>query len=148
LYFRFHRGIRAALLQAHAGFTAGDDPGAMSFPLFDDEIARALSEARMGRVARLSRCEPLAKLVLARLGVAHFEAWTVTGYDGAAGAAGRSPVLLGILVAVQAGADASHLGEALERLAGAAGGLIGTGTETIPASTRRGGVSAQPGIEA
>ncbi|MCC7441285.1 MAG: hypothetical protein IT285_06620 [Bdellovibrionales bacterium] len=151
LYFRFHRGIRAALLQAHAGFGPGEDPGAMSFPVFDDDLARVHAEARAGTVTRLQRCEPLAKLVLARLGVAHFEAWAITGYTGPAGPTPREPALLGILVAVQAGSGSAAQAAAIQRLIRVAGGILeaDTGTKEIGqpesphARTERSG--AQPG---
>lgn len=97
LFFIHHEGVRAAILQADGGFAPGDAPAAMSFPVDAAMLAAVVQAERQGIVASFSQYGPLQKLLLARLGLAHFEAWAVTGCGHLGRAAGR-PRLLGILV--------------------------------------------------
>jgi hypothetical protein len=120
LYFTFHDGLGAAILQADAGFAPGTAPVGMSFPLDDRWVKYIQAIEKRGETASLSEYEPLTKILLARMGVAHFEAWAVTGYGHLGRQAGLSR-LLGVLVILQAGVDSVSRHDSLNRLMRATG---------------------------
>ncbi len=115
LFFIHHEGVRAAILQADGGFGPGDAPAAMSFPVAQEMLGAVVQAERQGIVASFSQYAPLQKLLLARLGLAHFEAWAVTGYGHLGRAAGR-PRLLGILVILEAGTRSVGRYDSLSRM--------------------------------
>ena len=115
LFFVFHEGIQAAILQADGGFPKGESPAGMSFAVDQQVITRIQMADKQGEIASLADYPPLAKILLSRMGVAHFEAWAVTGYGHLGRQAGR-PRLLGILVILQAGVDSATRQDSLSRM--------------------------------
>ncbi len=121
LYFGFHEGLKAAILHATSGFPAAKAPAGMSFPLNLEAMRRIESAAQTSDApVSLSAYEPLAKLMLARLGVAHFEAWVLTGYSDL-GRLARKPRVLGVLVILQSGVESVARHESLCRMMRASG---------------------------
>lgn len=115
LFFIHHEGVRAAILQADGGFASGDAPAAMSFPVDAAMLTAVVQAERQGIVASFSQYGPLQKLLLARLGLAHFEAWAVTGCGHLGRAAGRHR-LVGILVILEAQARSASRYDSLSRM--------------------------------
>ncbi len=115
LFFVFHEGIKTAVLQTHAGFGPGEAPVGMSFPIDQKILDQVQKEVAEGRSASLVEHAPLAHILMARLGVAHFEAWAVTGYSRLGRAAGKSK-LLGVLIVLQAGIDSASRHDSLSRM--------------------------------
>jgi hypothetical protein len=114
LFFAFHEGVGSALLTADSGFASGEAPVGLSFPLQPDAVRRILAVAADGSPVSLSEYEPLAHLLLKRLGVAHFEAWSITSRR--AVAANGTTRLIGVLVVLQAGVDSVLRRDALREL--------------------------------
>lgn len=114
LYFTYHDSMRLAVLHSDAGFQ-GESPDGMSFPLGQEIMDRVIQADRNGEIASLADYGPLTKLVLARTGVAHFEAWALTGY-GHLGRLSARPRLLGVLVILQAGVDSIARRESIARM--------------------------------
>ena len=115
LFFNYHDSVKSAILHSDAGFDDGYTPAGMAFPLEPAVLARVRQADQRGEIASLSDYEPLAHLILARTGVAHFEAWALTGYGQLGRLAGK-PRLLGILVILQAGSDTIAKNEAIGRM--------------------------------
>ncbi|OFZ82510.1 MAG: hypothetical protein A2583_11265 [Bdellovibrionales bacterium RIFOXYD1_FULL_53_11] len=121
MFFAFHEGIRAAVLSTESGFDPGGSPGgAMSFPVDQTMLEATMHAVTRGECAYLSEYPPLAKLLLARTGVAHFEAWAVTGF-GRLGRAAGIPRLLGILVVLRAGTESASRRESVIKMIRTAG---------------------------
>jgi hypothetical protein len=109
LFFQFQETLRLGNLRFESGFAPGQAPEGLSFPFSSEMIERLLQlasdpgdEARSAGKALLSEHEPLARIILARLGIAHFEAWPVYRYTALGRSAGK-PRLHGVLVVLQAG---------------------------------------------
>ncbi|MBI3534341.1 MAG: hypothetical protein HY072_02470 [Deltaproteobacteria bacterium] len=76
----------------------------------------AMNEAaQRGEIFSLTQYSPLANILLAKTGVAHFEAWPLTSY-GPLGKMSGKLRLVGILVVLQAGVDSVLHREALIRM--------------------------------
>jgi hypothetical protein len=87
----------------------------MSFPI-DQMVLQKIREAdQKGTFAALSDYGPLSRILLARLGVAHFEAWALTGYGHLGRQAGK-PRLLGVLIILQAGLESAMRHDSLSRM--------------------------------
>ena len=76
LFFTYHAGVKAAILQAYSGFTAENRPPGMSFPLTFDALIR------LGESDFLNEYEPLARIIQNRLNTKQFVAWPILGSDG------------------------------------------------------------------
>jgi hypothetical protein len=120
LFFAHHAGLGAAILQADAGFPGGEAPAAMNFPLEAAALKRIFDGDRRGEIVSLAEYPPLARVLMARLGVAHFEAWPITGY-GHLGRQAVQPRLLGILVILLAGVETASRHDSLSRMMRATG---------------------------
>jgi hypothetical protein len=120
LFFAYHEGVEAALLVADGGYPEHDAPIGMSFPIDAAAIERIQEIEKGGQTASLAQYEPLTRVLLARLGVAHFEAWAVTAY-GHLGRASGKVKLLGVLVILQSGMDTVSRHESLSRMMRATG---------------------------
>jgi hypothetical protein len=123
LFFAYHEVLRGAVLEAVAGM--GEKGGAdalmgASFQV-DQSVWQKISQAEsQGHLVPLADYEPLSRLILIRTGVAHFEAWGVTGYGYLGRLAGK-PRLLGILVILQSGVDSVTRHDSLSRMVRMAG---------------------------
>ena len=120
LFFGFHEGIRAAILQCDSGFAPGQSPAGMSFPIDASTLERIVHAGQSGPPLRLTEYPPLSKMLMARVGVAHFDAWPLTGYGHLGRVAGK-PRLLGILVILQAGAESATRQDSLGQMMRASG---------------------------
>jgi hypothetical protein len=122
LFFQVQETLRTAALKYDAGFASGHAPAELAFPI-DDALLQRLSalfiqgteEARNEGRRLLSENAALARIILVRTGVAHFEAWPVFRYSALGRAAGR-PKLHGILIILQAGEAAYSRGESIGRM--------------------------------
>lgn len=108
LFFVYHAGVKAALLQTACGFPKGQAPKGMSFAIPHESYDAILKTAIQSKIPSLSNFEPLSKLILARLGIAHFEAWGVTNPE--------HGKLIGILVILQAGLQSAMHQQSMARL--------------------------------
>ncbi len=115
LFFTYRSEVQAAILQSDAGFPSGEAPATMSFPLHSDTLQWILEGSKRGDFVSLSQYSPLGNILMARTGVAHYEAWPVTGY-GPLGRQASYPRLLGILVILQAGVDTALHEASLKRM--------------------------------
>lgn len=115
LFFGYREEVSAAILQFDAGFHSGNAPAAMSF-VVQSEALKAIGEAQQkGGVFSLSQYPPLAAILLAKTGVAHFEAWPITGF-GPLGRASGKVRLIGVLVILQAGTQSVLHNDSLQRM--------------------------------
>ncbi len=115
LFFVFRSEISAAILLVDAGFPQGGAPATMSFSVSHELLKKIEISAQAGEIFMIGDYEPLSDILLARTGVAHFEAWAVTGYGRLGRQAGK-PKLLGILVVLQAGMDSIAHQDSLKRM--------------------------------
>ncbi|MBI4925894.1 MAG: hypothetical protein HY843_08235 [Bdellovibrio sp.] len=115
LFFYYREEIQAAILKWDAGFQDGHSPAAMSFPVKTDMIIAMNEAAQRGEIFSLTQYSPLANILLAKTGVAHFEAWPLTSY-GPLGKMSGKLRLVGVLVVLQAGVDSVLHREALIRM--------------------------------
>jgi hypothetical protein len=115
LFFSFHEGLNSAILHADSGFAPGQGPSAMSFPLNGEAIRKVQTQTRTGETPSLADCEPLARLILARFGISHFEAWALTGFGPLGRLAGK-PRVLGALVILHSGVESVSRHESLSRM--------------------------------
>lgn len=107
LFFGFHARSNQAILDADAGFDRGGAPASLAFPISKEITHRILRSTQEGKVVSLEKFEPLAKVILERTGVAHFEAWAVTS---------PQPALLGVLVILHAGVQSANHRDSLVRV--------------------------------
>jgi len=107
LFFRFDSASGSAVLQAASGFTEGEELASLAFPIETSRLGKILDSSLRGGMESMSDHGPLSTLILARLGVSHFDAWAITGFSHL-GRVSRSPRLLGVLVILRAGVE-SHL---------------------------------------
>ena len=107
LFFQFQETLRMAQLKFDAGFAPGQAPAEISFPL-DAEGGEEMK-------TRLANHAPLARIILARLGIAHFEAWPVYRYSQLGRNMGKQK-LHGVLVILQAGEAAYTRGDSIGRM--------------------------------
>lgn len=115
LYFVHHEGLGSAILQSDAGFPPGSAPVAMSFPMEPAMLLKIQEAAKGGELINLCEYEPLARILMNRIGVAHFEAWPLSGFGHLGRQSGR-PRILGILVILQAGVDSVTRHDSLCRM--------------------------------
>lgn len=110
LFFRYRPELQAAVLATDSGFEAGGAPSTLSFPLDSVASHKIVACIEEGKIASLSNYEPLAKLLLSRMGIAVFDAWAVTS----PGVSGTK--LLGVLVILQSSAQSAMHFETLVRM--------------------------------
>lgn len=115
LFFTYHERTKMAVLQADAGFANGDSPASWAFPVDPQLLSDVHDQDARAQVATLTDYRPLSQLVLARTGVAHFEAWAVTGYGHLGRQAGRTR-LLGVLVVLESGVESYTRQDSLARM--------------------------------
>ena len=87
----------------------------MTFPITSEVITRLQLADDRNEWLSLTEYPPLARAVMTRMGVAHFEAWPVCGRKG-----GKS-CLLGVLVILQAGVDSDLHRDSIARMMRATG---------------------------
>jgi hypothetical protein len=122
MFFQFQETLRTASLKYDAGFASGHAPAELTFPIDESMLQRLTAltlqgseEARNEGRRILSENAALARIILVRTGVAHFEAWPVFRYSALGRAAGR-PRLHGVLIILQAGEAAYTRGESIGRM--------------------------------
>ncbi len=120
LFFGYREGLRTAVLEAVEGAKNAERLQGLSFTLPQSSVDQVLQKAAKGEAASFADDSALAKLLLDRAGVAHFDAWAVTGYGALGRLAGR-PRLLGVLVLLQPGVDSVTRQESLGRMIRATG---------------------------
>ena len=114
LFLSHQENLRSLVLTEDAGFIANDIPVGLSVPVNSDLLTRCETQTGLS-VPSVSDYEPLASVLLQRMGIAHFEAWALTGYGQLGRMAGK-PRLLGVLVILQAGIDSQMHQHALSRM--------------------------------
>lgn len=115
LFFGYQETTKSAVLHTMTGYNQNEIPSHFSFPI-TPELLKALQDSeRNGRLLSLAEYEPLAQALMARLGIAHFEAWAVSGFGHLGRQAGK-PRLLGVLVLTQAGIESAMRRESLSRM--------------------------------
>ncbi len=98
LFFVYHAGVSAAILQSYAGFPQGESPTAMSVPITADALERIKKSEVDGKIAAFSEYPPLTHVLSQRLGICKSETWAVVGYS----EGGEAPALLGLIVMLNA----------------------------------------------
>ena len=121
LFFTYQEALRSGVLAADAGFETGQAPASMNFPI-SDELMRQIvqSQRETDQSFSLANYPPLAHVLLSRVGVAHYEAWVITGYGHLGRVAGTARVL-GFLVILQAGIESMTRYESVNRMMRATG---------------------------
>ncbi|MGK5086945.1 hypothetical protein WDW86_05260 [Bdellovibrionota bacterium FG-2] len=114
LFFVYHPGVKAAILQTYAGFPKGESPAAMSVPVTEEAFERISKSELDGKIAAFSEYPPLTRMLSQRLGVFRSETWAVVGYSDA----GKEPALLGLIVMLNASTlrSSEHRQAALARM--------------------------------
>lgn len=108
LFFAYHARIQAAVLESDAGFSPQENASfAMAFPIHKDALTLIVQSARERKLASLATYPPLSKVLLDRIGIAHFEAWALTTFARIDDPE-KIPALLGILVILQAGVQSTE----------------------------------------
>lgn len=102
LFFGYQSKDGSAVLVSEAGFSKGKGAASMSFPVSLGLIEEIQAMERLGKPTILPDYQPLSGVLLTMFGIAHFEAWAITGYGPLGRQTGRMR-LLGILVFAQAG---------------------------------------------
>ena len=120
LVFLYEERVHSAILAADSGLSTAQAPVAMSFPVDESVLIHLSHEFPKGEVVSLATYPPLQRAMMARLGVAHFEAWALAGYGPLGRQSGR-PRLLGVLVVIQSGVDSFTRHEQLGRMIRATG---------------------------
>ncbi len=122
LFFQYQETLRTATLKYDAGFASGHAPVELAFPIDTHTLERLTglalqegNEARNEAKSILSENAAMARIILARTGVAHFEAWPVFRYSALGRAAGK-PRLHGVLIILQAGEAAYTRGDSIGRM--------------------------------
>ena len=118
LYFTYQEASRLGILSADHGFENGDVPESMTFPITAEVSARLQQAESRNEILSLTEYPPLARAIMNRMGIAHFEAWPVTGKQ-----AGPNGVirLQGVLVILQPGVDSDLHRESIARMMRATG---------------------------
>tara|TARA_Y100000590_G_scaffold393717_2_gene472226 strand:- start:2473 stop:4125 length:1653 start_codon:yes stop_codon:yes gene_type:complete len=132
LYFSFEEKSGEAGLTTDSGFEAHESPTYLNFSIDSKTQEEILNLAQKGRVASLAHYGPLANLLLKKLGVAHFEAWSLTSYLDPRKNQITRPRLLGILVVVQAGLQSSASRDALMSMMRTTGIVFEQNNQTQP----------------
>ena len=122
LFFQFQETLRTATLKYDAGFASGHAPAELAFPIDPGTLEKLTQlflqegdEPKRESKELLTAMPSLARIILVRTGVAHFEAWPVFRYSVLGRAAGR-PRLHGVLVILQAGEAAYTRGDSIGRM--------------------------------
>ncbi len=105
LYFSYQVQNKLATLTTIAGFKNAEAPRSMTFPIVPAVLDTILRTEAEGKQASLAEYSPLAKMIMSKMGIAHFEAWPVTGRG----------KLQGVLVILQPGTDSNLHRGALNR---------------------------------
>lgn len=115
LFFVYKHEISAAILQSFAGFDEGQNPTPMSFVIKEELLSQVQNKSTSGEITSVTQYEPLVNIIMARMGVAHFDAWAIAGF-GPLGRQSGKVRLLGILVNLHSGVDSQLHQDALNRL--------------------------------
>ena len=108
------------MLAADAGFPEGHSPAGLSAAVDDPLLRRIETGFASGELLGIQDHEPLIRAMMARLGVAHFEAWAMAGF-GPLGRASGKIRLLGAVVILQSSVESYSHREHLGRMIRAAG---------------------------
>lgn len=119
LFFRYDPKQGIARLTAEAGYPSSQsiiDAGGMSFALETGLVTEIHAEVARGRQKNLWEYAPLGRIMLSRLGIAGFEAWSMTEARNPNAGPSR---LLGVLVIAESGFESvlhrEFLGTLLDR---------------------------------
>ena len=115
LYFTYQEASHLGILSADHGFENGDAPESMTFPITAEVISRLQQAESRNEILSLTEYPPLARAIMNRMGIAHFEAWPVTGKQAGANC------LQGVLVILQPGVDSDLHRESIARMMRATG---------------------------
>ena len=115
LFFGYEDRIRACRVLAESGVGPGRIDGSAGFVVHESTLQWLQAEFSSGRWPSLSEYPPLSKLLLERLGVAHFEAWPLMG-NGPLGRLSGKPRMLGVLVILQSSVDSYAKKDSLKRM--------------------------------
>ncbi len=129
LYFTYQTQNRLMILENDWGFTPGREPVSMAFPLPLSAIKKIQECSQKNKLASLSNFEPLSSLILAREGVACFEAWAITtpvrSYQ-------ISPQVLGVLVILNSGIHSTQNRDFVVKMMKTVGTLYEGPTKSSP----------------
>lgn len=112
--------LNSLVLAADAGFPEGHSPAGLSAAVDDPLLRRIETGFASGELLGIQDHEPLIRAMMARLGVAHFEAWAMAGF-GPLGRASGKIRLLGAVVILQSSVESYSHREHLGRMIRAAG---------------------------
>ncbi len=112
--------LNSLVLAADAGFPEGHSPAGLSVSVDDSLLKRIETGFSSGELLGIQDHEPLTRVMMTRLGVAHFEAWAMAGF-GPLGRASGKVRLLGAVVILQSSVESYSHREHLGRMIRAAG---------------------------
>ena len=115
LYFSHQESTRLGILVSDSGFENGDAPAAMTFPISSEVNTRLQQADAREEMLSLTEYPPLARAIMNRTGVAHFEAWPVCSRRSG------KVCLLGVLVILQPGVDSDLHRDSIARMMRATG---------------------------
>lgn len=100
LFMRYDAKFRSFSLETESGLDGGSTPHVLQLSLSEDALRRIEDLTSTGLVASLAQFEPLAKLLIQRLGVSYYEAWVLSSTR-----ENQPNQIYGLLVILQASLD-------------------------------------------
>jgi vacuolar-type H+-ATPase subunit H len=132
LFFHYHPGTRICLLREEAGFDAQSTPPPLSFPVDPYAQKQIAGFIKENKLASLAHYEPLIRVILQGLGIAHFEAWALTSPAQVSHNTLNEGRLLGVAVILNAGVQSMTHRDLVTHLLNTMGSFYGNHRRIIP----------------